>query len=494
MAVPTKPCASIRPITIPSGASSWEFQIADPAGSEKIFRSRDKAKQDVAVGDTYRIGTALVQISQPRAPCWKLGRRWNRLDMPKLVVQSGRTGWYLRVLETGDVECGDTLTLVDRPFARWTIDAVNAVRTAAAERSTSMRRASWRTVRRSPNRGAEDSGTLSTRYRADELVMFASALLERAGMPRDRARTMADVMVEGDLLGHDTHGLDQLAGYLVQIEEGRLATSGDPEVVADLGACLTWDGRRLPGHWLVKQAIAEARHRILAHPIVTVVIGRGHHIGCLQAYLKPVTDAGFIILLMCSDPSAAGVTPHGGVASRITPNPIAAGFPTGGDPILIDISSSTSTNAMNKRLASKGERLKGPWIVDADGRATDDPARALRRQAGRDAAARRTRAGPQGIFARAHRRSAHVGACGPRAIGKAGVVDLVGLRAADRSGCVRRARRVRARNAAPRRAVPRHAGRAGQSAGSPSGRRRARSPQAVRFAKVFNFMRPSCRH
>jgi LDH2 family malate/lactate/ureidoglycolate dehydrogenase len=165
---------------------------------------------------------------------------------------------------------------------------------------------------------------LSNRYRADELVIFASALLEQAGMARDRARTVADVIVEADLLGHDTHGLDQLAGYLVQIEEGRLVASGDPQVVADLGACLTWDGRRLPGHRLVKQAIAEARHRILAHPIVTVVIGRGYHIGCLQAYLKPVTDAGFIILLMCSDPSASGVAPHGGVASRITPNPIAA--------------------------------------------------------------------------------------------------------------------------------------------------------------------------
>jgi LDH2 family malate/lactate/ureidoglycolate dehydrogenase len=125
------------------------------------------------------------------------------------------------------------------------------------------------------------------RYRADDLVVFASTLLEKAGMPRDRARTVADVVVEGDLLGHDTHGLDQLAGYLVQIEEGLLATSGDPEVVSDLGASLTWDGHRLPGHWLVKQAIAEARTRILAYPAVTVVVGRGHHIGCLQAYLKP---------------------------------------------------------------------------------------------------------------------------------------------------------------------------------------------------------------
>ncbi len=204
-------------------------------------------------------------------------------------------------------------------------------------------------------------------------MIFATALLKRAGLARDRARTVADVLVEADLLGHDTHGLDQLAGYLQQIEDGLLATSGDPEVISDFGAALTWDGHRLPGQWLVKRAIAEARNRVLSHPVVTIAIGRGQHIGCLQAYLKPVTDAGYIILLMSSDPSAAGVTPHGGVASRITPNPMAAGFPTAGDPILIDISSSTTTNAMNKRLAAKGERLQGPWLVDADGRATDDP-------------------------------------------------------------------------------------------------------------------------
>ena len=67
-------------------------------------------------------------------------------------------------------------------------------------------------------------------------------------MPRARATTMAEVMVEGDLLGHDTHGLDQLAGYLEQIRDGLMATSGEPEVVADLGSALTWDGHRLPGH------------------------------------------------------------------------------------------------------------------------------------------------------------------------------------------------------------------------------------------------------
>ncbi len=101
-------------------------QECGPGWFGENFSVEGQDEKSVAVGDTYRVGTALVQISQPRAPCATLGRRWFRADMPKLVVGTGRTGWYLRVLETGDVECGDALTLVDRPFPLWTIDAVNA--------------------------------------------------------------------------------------------------------------------------------------------------------------------------------------------------------------------------------------------------------------------------------------------------------------------------------------------------------------------------------
>jgi MOSC domain-containing protein YiiM len=111
--------------------SFWRTQLdvqeCGPGWFGENFSIEGQTEALAAIGDVYRIGTAAVQISQPRAPCWKLGRRWNRLDMPKLVVQSGRTGWYLRVLDTGDVESGDALTLVERPYPRWTIDAVNSV-------------------------------------------------------------------------------------------------------------------------------------------------------------------------------------------------------------------------------------------------------------------------------------------------------------------------------------------------------------------------------
>jgi len=211
-------------------------------------------------------------------------------------------------------------------------------------------------------------------YAADALRGFAARLLRLAGLAAERAQVVAEVLVEADLLGHDTHGLDMLARYLDELLTGRMAREGEPETLGDSGSALTWDGRRLPGPWLVKRAIATARERLAAHPTVTVVIRRSHHIGCLQAYLKPVADDGLVILLTCSDPSGAGVTPHGGVASRLTPNPLAAGFPTGGAPVLIDVSMSTTTNAMTKRLYEEGARLPGPWLVDSNGLPTDDPA------------------------------------------------------------------------------------------------------------------------
>lgn len=212
------------------------------------------------------------------------------------------------------------------------------------------------------------------RYAADALREFAARLLHRAGLAQDRASAVAEVLLEADLLGVTTHGLDMLGRYLDELAAGRMARDGEPTTIRDRGAALAWDGQRLPGPWLVKRAIATARARLAEHPSVTVVIRRSHHIGCLQAYLKPVTDDGLVILLTCSDPSGKGVAPHGGVASLLTPNPLAAGFPTRGAPVLLDVSMSTTTNALTKRLYDEGGRLPGPWLVDADGRATDNPA------------------------------------------------------------------------------------------------------------------------
>ena len=77
------------------------------------------------IGDIYTVGTARVQVSQPRMPCWKLGRRWERPDFPLEVSGSGRTGYYLRVLEPGEIGAGDTRELIERPLPDWPVARVN---------------------------------------------------------------------------------------------------------------------------------------------------------------------------------------------------------------------------------------------------------------------------------------------------------------------------------------------------------------------------------
>ena len=84
-------------------------------------------EDDVCIGDTWEIGGALIQVSQPRQPCWKLARKWRIKTLTDLVVKSGQTGWYFRVLREGVVSAGMTFTLVDRPNPRWTISAANNV-------------------------------------------------------------------------------------------------------------------------------------------------------------------------------------------------------------------------------------------------------------------------------------------------------------------------------------------------------------------------------
>ncbi|MBL8534899.1 MAG: Ldh family oxidoreductase, partial [Betaproteobacteria bacterium] len=170
-------------------------------------------------------------------------------------------------------------------------------------------------------------------FTASDLTIFATRLLDAAGMDPHKSPVISEVLVEADLMGHDTHGLNLLAPYLVDIRKGALRTHGEPKVVADFPAAVTWDGDRLPGTWLVSKAIELAIPRAKEVGTCSVAIRRGHHIACLAAYLKRVTDQGMVILLMSSAPENQSVAPHGGRTGAITPNPIAAGWPTQEGPV-----------------------------------------------------------------------------------------------------------------------------------------------------------------
>lgn len=125
---------------------------------------------------------------------------------------------------------------------------------------------------------------------------------------------------------------------------------------------------------MIHRAIDLALERVAAHGVVTVTIAGAHHTGALATYLPLVTERGLMPILSCSGPAATGVAPFGGTRALFTPNPLAAGIPTAADPVLLDISSSITTNNRARQLARSGERFPAAWVLDADGHTTDDPA------------------------------------------------------------------------------------------------------------------------
>jgi MOSC domain-containing protein YiiM len=78
----------------------------------------------VCIGDRFRLGTALIEVSQGRQPCWKQGERLHWPTLPTLIVRERLCGWYYRVLEPGEAETGDMLTLLDRPLPDWSVARV----------------------------------------------------------------------------------------------------------------------------------------------------------------------------------------------------------------------------------------------------------------------------------------------------------------------------------------------------------------------------------
>lgn len=79
----------------------------------------------VFIGDTYLYGDAVIQVSQPRQPCWRPARRYRDEELALKIQDSGRTGWYFRVLEEGYVSAKSDLKLLERPFPEWSIAACN---------------------------------------------------------------------------------------------------------------------------------------------------------------------------------------------------------------------------------------------------------------------------------------------------------------------------------------------------------------------------------
>ena len=111
----------------------WRAELGDrtelgsPGAFGENIASMGVTEADICVGDVIRIGTATVQVSQGRQPCWKLNERFGEPTMARRVQESGRTGWYYRVLEEGLIEAGAAGEIIDRPAEGWSLSRLSHI-------------------------------------------------------------------------------------------------------------------------------------------------------------------------------------------------------------------------------------------------------------------------------------------------------------------------------------------------------------------------------
>jgi MOSC domain-containing protein YiiM len=111
---------------LPYWTERYGRPLAHPAFGENLTIT-GLTEETAFIGDIFRIGTAVVQISQPRVPCETIARIHSIADLSQAVRETGYSGWYLRVLTEGEVRAGDALEWLERPAGAITVARVNQI-------------------------------------------------------------------------------------------------------------------------------------------------------------------------------------------------------------------------------------------------------------------------------------------------------------------------------------------------------------------------------
>ena len=209
----------------------------------------------------------------------------------------------------------------------------------------------------------------------DALTRFIAQVLKTQKVPEESAGTVASLMVQADVLGHDTHGVFRLRQYLARLKGGGCNPNASASILKETAATALVDGDNGLGHLAMQFACDTAISKARASGIGWVGIRRGNHAGPLALYVRPQADAGMIGMAAAVG-SANHVPPFGGSDLLLGTNPIAVSAPTGtDDPFVLDMASTVAAMGKIKVLEQRGEAMPEGWMVGRDGKPLTDPAK-----------------------------------------------------------------------------------------------------------------------
>lgn len=211
---------------------------------------------------------------------------------------------------------------------------------------------------------------------AQQLHGLTTSIFERFGAPADHARAVADHLLESNLQGHDSHGFIRVPQYIDSIDAGRLKPDGRMRVVREMAAAAMVDGGAGFGQVIARDAMLLAIKIAGTSGIGAVTVRNCNHTGRIGAYTRMAAEAGLVgIAFVNSGGGGQLVAPFGGIARRLSTNPISIAAPTGGpDPIVMDMSSSIAPEGKVRTYFQAAKSLPPNWIVDSQGKPSIDAA------------------------------------------------------------------------------------------------------------------------
>jgi L-2-hydroxycarboxylate dehydrogenase (NAD+) len=203
-----------------------------------------------------------------------------------------------------------------------------------------------------------------------ELRALSERLLMQRGAPEDAARLQADLLVEAELRGLPSHGLQRLPRLLLRLERGLANPRTTGAALWTKPAVLTVDGEAGLGPVVMMAAIRQLARKIPVQGIALAAIRNANHIGMLAYYAEAAAQMGFASIVIST--SEALVHPYGGTQPMLGTNPIAIGIPTATEPFILDLATSTVSMGKIHHHALCGEAIPTGWAVDSEGRPTTD--------------------------------------------------------------------------------------------------------------------------
>ena len=208
----------------------------------------------------------------------------------------------------------------------------------------------------------------------DGVSAAATRIFTAAGVPGDMAAQLTTWLVNSNLSGHPSHGLQRVTEYIRQIREGQMDPTARPRVHLETETTVVLDGQQGIGHFAANRLTRELSVKCLESQIAMGGIINGRHIGRLGEWGELAADLGVLLYISLGSASGSMTATFGAAEGRLGTNPIAFGAPgLDGDAFVMDFATSTAAEGKIRVARDSGKSVPEGWLRDATGQPTTDP-------------------------------------------------------------------------------------------------------------------------